>query len=100
MAGGAGHVPGEEYPVEYREEESTKTFKPSKQDKWVQPEDYELSDPQLGYEIKKAYKEGDEQRVAALKIVKALRQGEVGGNTKKPHSKGNMGFASSWIEEA
>lgn len=74
-------------------------YVPTPVDKAVHPDDYALSDPQLEFEISKAMKSNDEERLAALKIVRALRDPPKQPVKKKPYNKGMMAVASDWMED-
>jgi len=80
-------------------------FVPSEADLAIRPEDYELSNQQLMFELKKAANEGDSMRVAALKIVRALREETKPPRhpalVKKPYAKPNstMKFVNDWLSD-
>jgi len=91
------HVPVDEYEVS--DGAAPAKYQPTAQDTAVQPEDYSLSEAQLEFELSKAMKEQDGTRVAALKIVKALRTGSTRLVKKKPHGKGNLAAVSAWLDD-
>lgn len=91
-----GHIPVE--PYEKEEDSQEKEYVPTEADLAVQPEDYDMTDAQLAFEIKKAKENEDELRLAALKIVRALREGDQPEKKKKPYARGTMKFVNDWLD--
>lgn len=96
-----GSVPVDEAPAE-EEDAQKKPFTPTEADMAVQPEDYELTDAQLTFEMRKALECEDATRLEALKIVKSLRDGprEVKKERRAYAKTGStMRMVDDWMDE-
>jgi len=92
---GAGHVPVDEY-----ETFDTSNYIPTAADMAVTKEDYDMTDAQLDFEIRKASKAGDEDRVTGLKVVKSMRVTTEKQRAKQRRGDGkHSGFVTDWLKE-
>jgi len=99
-AGEKGHSdPNSSVPMEREVTEDVEEYQPTPGDLAVQLEDYSKSEAQLDFELRKAFNDGDGDRVSAIKIVKALRDGPVKQVAKRPHARGTMAAIRDWLDE-
>ena len=93
-----GHVPVDEYVIENPNEIDSMPYEPTAADLAVTAEDYAKTAAQIEFDIKKAYKDGNEDRAAGLKIVLSMRD-TTEKQRKARKNKGRIGDADAWLME-